>query len=156
MQLYSRNVWKSNHLLRDAFQPKSTAGSLEFPSIVTTSPKTDWYSPGAQQHMTPSADVVLLWRAFDIGDFRQVRKAWLAGIFNVHCRIILRQGDVANPKYYIAGHAFPDSCVLAWQGSMHKFPGTHDTYYFTPMSEGQCSLLAVFDLGEVAGVSIKT
>lgn len=88
MQLYSRNVWKSNHLPRDAFQPKSTAGSLEFPSIVTTSPKTDWYSPGAQQHMTPSADVVLLWRPFDIGDFRQVRKAWLAGIFNVHCRII--------------------------------------------------------------------
>lgn len=125
---------KAQALPADTHKPDTNLDSLDFKSLVSTSQKPDLYSPAAPDHCAPIADLYTLRCAKSRNNLRLVREAWAGELLECKRQLVIEikqaGGGVA---YYLGGHHFRKSSVIALPVRPIQVPGPLGLRYIEPI-----------------------
>ena len=143
---------KCQYMKASHFQAPKDKRSLPFKEVATPGPPK-WYSPTGNNFCAHIADLNLLAAARDAGDFNKVETSWVADLFDVGHRLLVKVPRPEGPQWYHAWYRFDHSGALAWpvrlvtEGNM--------TYFEYEKGAAQPSLLPIMSLTDITGMCFR-
>lgn len=117
---YNELDWQSMPLPRgmkdqpmsDVFAERPSTATMPFKDIISTSPKTPWWSPGPESESIQHADLALAMRFNADGRWDDGRFSWLAMLAKVP-RLCMKHPDYGECFYFVVGNVCAEG-VWGW------------------------------------------
>jgi hypothetical protein len=146
----------AGHLPRKLFHPAAADAPKAFRTIVSTSPRTSWYTCTPAGSPVIYADMVLMTCCHEHGIWMQVAEGHMLSQLARSPSLALAKATAGESKWYFSLGDVNGVCALGWPATVvKKSAGSSDIAYLLPDPKGKPTWLRIFDESTWVAVSFK-
>ena len=143
---------KLETLPASAFRASKKVCTLPFSELVSTSQKTEHWSPGSVSLNVPIADLYMKRDAKELNNnFEGCRHAWLGELLGASHKMLFRyDGFHPDGTWYLGLMHFDASAAWCWPGKLVSVADSTQSFFEPEPTMDQFHFVTVFDLDEKA------